>query len=873
MEKHGSPTLFGEWLQQRRKILDLTQAELAQRAGCSVFALRKIESGERRPSKQLAELLGRALEIPPEERSTFIRVARGELNLERLTGAPSNPAAAPGPLRRPPLMRLPAASTPLIGRDAELAALKELFDRAECRLVTLTGMGGIGKTRLAVEFAAAQEASFPGGIAYVSLAALNTGELIMPAIADAIGYTFSGPGDPREQLLTSLADLAQRPFLLILDNFEHLLVPFSQEISQTGGTDLVSVLLQRVPKLKILTTSRERLNLYGEWTFELPGLPVPPANAAERIEDYSAAALFIQSARRVRAGFSLDEEETRWLRQICTMLDGIPLAIELAAAWVEVLSCREIAEEIRSNLDFLSTSMRDMPARHRSLRATFDHSWELLSEQERGVLARLAVFHGGFRRESAGKVAGASLPLLGSLFSKSLISRSEAGRYDLHEVIRQYALLHLESDPANEETRRRHSAYYLSFAREHERALKSARQQAAHRELSEEIDNVREAWAWSMEHGRLASPAAAARSLAWYFEVGGLLHEGIELLEDLVKALRPGVHDPAMRKALGQALAQQSLLFFRKGDFGRAQTNLEESLSLLRPLSDPAALIDPLIYLAVILHLNGDLDRSQALLEEGLAYSQAEGEEWFEAFFLDNLGYIASLRNRPAEGYELMQDALAIWRKLGDPHSIAMGINFTTPTLIRLGRYIEAEAALQESIALSAQTGNRWGMGTAYRFLGAVKLAEGEYSAAQLHLRNSLEIFGDYFAGWDIARTLAYLGEAILKGGDPEGAHRAYAGAFQMALATRAMPIALEALTGLARVLLQTGNAGEALELAVHVLGEPATTEEVREQAAELVVRAEAQLGAAQAGKVRKRAKGDSLESLAGRINSSLPRA
>ena len=467
-----TPVLFGEWLKQRRKTLDLTQEELAERAGCSIFALRKIESGERRPSKQLAGLLASALEITAEEQPTFIRVARGDLNLERLriskpdTSPPSisdflnqhqtHETAPPHTTPEPAPHHLPYPPSPLLGRDTELAALERLFKDSQCRLLTLTGMGGIGKTRLAIEFASRQRDTFPDGVHYVPLASLNSAESIVPAMAEALEYSFSGPGDLKEQLLKFMSARLKRSALLVLDNLEHLIAQSSETI------ELISEILQRLPHLKIITTSRERLNLQGEWMYELHGLPVPPVEFADKLDDYSAAVLFVQRAQRIKIDFEISEAEKAELIQICHLVEGIPLALELAAAWVGMLTCEEIAREIESNKDFLSTSMRDVPERHRSLRATFDHSWKLLSSHEQDVLSRLSIFRGGFDRNAAEKVAGATLPLLASLVSKSLVRRTEQARYDLHEVIRQYAASHLDEDQSRcLETCDLHSDYYL----------------------------------------------------------------------------------------------------------------------------------------------------------------------------------------------------------------------------------------------------------------------------------------------------------------------------------------------------------------------------------------------------------------------------
>lgn len=572
MEKNEFPSSFGEWLRGRRKALDLTQDELARRAGCSIFALRKIESGERRPSKQLAGLLANALEIPEEDRQTFLRVARGELNLERLR-AP-RPDGKPAFLTHQPVSHhLPLPPNPLLGRDHELAAMARIFNEPQCRLLTLTGMGGIGKTRLAIEFASLQRERFPAGIHYIPLASINSADLIVPAIAEVLGFSFSGPLDLQEQLFTYLSHGINQSALLLLDNLEHLLAKSS------AAAELVAEMLRRFPNIKFLCTSRERLNLHGEWIYELHGLPIPPSEFVDRVEDYSAAVLFKDRARQIHSEFELTEAEKPALARICHLVEGIPLAIELAAAWVGLLSCREIAEEIEKNIDFLAVSMRDVPERHRSLKATFEHSWRLLSDAEREVLRRLSVFHGGFDRLAAEKVAGATLPLLSLLVSKSLVKRTEDGRYNLHEVIHQFAFAHLrEDEPCHLETRERHCEHYLKLASEYERKLKSAFQQTAVHEMSVELDNMRAAWVWGINHEKFKALGRAVRSFGWYFEVAGLIHEGIDQMELLVQALIDQARDPQKDKALGSTLVQQGLLCFRSGQFIRAQELYKDAI-------------------------------------------------------------------------------------------------------------------------------------------------------------------------------------------------------------------------------------------------------------------------------------------------------
>ena len=414
--------------------------------------------------QRCGEALLKELDVEPAEqtRTLYRQLTKGQAPY----GSPVTPielAAPAGPVVaevRPPRHNLPPQATAFVGRATELAEIaNRLRDDPACRLLNVIGPGGIGKTRLSLQAAADQLTYFVDGVFFVPLVPITAPHLIAPAIAQALNLPAHGSSDPHAQVLDYLRD---KQVLLVLDNFEHLV----------EGVDLLAEILTVAPNVKLLVTSRERLHLQWEWILEIRGLDYPLTVQDAQAESYSAVQLFLQTARRMDTRFALGDDRAQVVR-ICQLLEGTPLGIELAAAWVRVLTCQEIAQQIEHNLDLLATSSADRPERHRSLRAAFEYSWDLLSADEQKAFKKLAVFQGGFRREAAEKVAGAPLSLLFTLVDKSLLRRGTSGRFEMHSLLRQYITEKLNAGQIDEAlnttpidlTRMRMAQYYLTYAR------------------------------------------------------------------------------------------------------------------------------------------------------------------------------------------------------------------------------------------------------------------------------------------------------------------------------------------------------------------------------------------------------------------------
>ena len=857
---------FGAWIRRRRKALDLTQQELARRINCSLSTIVKIESDQRRPSRQIAALLAEHLSIPENQRALFLKVARGLKPVDQIS---------PLPIHLEPLLQstagkatciLPVPSTPLVGRKHELAEVMRLLTLPECRLLTIAGSGGVGKTRLALQIAhdlkAISPSSFPDGVCFVPLASVMAIEYIPKAIAGAIGFDLSGPLSPEDQLLIYLQ---RRSLLLLLDNAEHLL----------EGAEIFTRILERAPGVKLLVTSRERLNLRSEWVFDLHGLPVPPSDTDVGLEEYSAAKLFLNRAQQAQTNFLLKRDDRPVVAQICRMLDGIPLGIELAAAWARTLPLGEIAAEIAHDLDFLTTSARDMPERHRSLRIVFDHSWILLSSAEQRALRQLSVFQDGFTREAAQEVTGTVLPILNSLIDKSLLRRSEQARYDLQELVRGYAAAHLADEPEEEaSTQERHSRYFLSMICDVGPDLQSNRQKEALDRLSCEIANIRSAWTWAVAHDQIGLLREAAWSLWYFFDLRNYHREAEAAFADAAEMVRRSLKSQQAKigeadremyaGALGQFLMHQAYFAMRLGQVDEAEALCQDSISSLRLTNDPETLAHALTYYAVLNWTIGKLDRAWNLLQESLPLSMEHGPPWQIALFTGMLGIVAYERGDYEYSYQLLSEALERSQVVGDPRLTGFVSAYLGRTALKLKRTAEIEKFLWEGAQITQESGDRFGYGLMLEQLALAYWARGDFTSAEQLFDSSVELFREIGDAWYLSRALTSWGDFRQFLGDLTQAAEHFGQAIRLSLDAQALIIALNAFVGLAGVYAQEDKTEYALEIAIRVMEHSASPQDARTNAELIQSNMESRLTPDAIESIYHRARSISLERLAG---------
>jgi non-specific serine/threonine protein kinase len=715
---------FGYWLRLNRKALDLTREALADRVGCSVSTIRKLEKEERRPSAQIAELLAEIFKIPATERTAFLRFARGDWKSAPSLGNEEAPWRISTPvLSQQPRSNLPATFTSLIGRDTDISAVQDYLTNPDIRLVTLIGAPGIGKTRLSIASASKSLADFPDGIFFVALAPLDQPSLIPSAIAQALGYIEKNNLSPEERLIEGIGN---KRMLLVLDNCEHLL---------DHVAPLASFLLSACSRLKILTTSREALQFMGEWLFSVPALDIPkekPVIDVETVSEFPALVLFAERARAARSDFELNAENIRVVASICSQLDGLPLAIELIATRVKTLSIEQIASRLNDRFALLTGGNRIAPSRQQTLRATLDWSYELLTETERELFRQLSVFVGGFTLDALESVAlldsnQSIFDALSRLVDKSLllVEQQDQPRYRFLEPIRQYAKDKLNETGESNLIQDRHLNYYLRVAEETEPYLFGAGQQDWKNRLELDHDNLRVALAWSLESNQFEAGLKMAGALAWFWHSKGHLSEGNLWLE---KILAAGIGNQGKERA--KALRASSILSTGTGDYIRARAFAESSIKLYREIGDNRSAGVVLADLGASLHWDGKEEEAIESLEESLRLLRATGERWEIAYALLWLGdtwFRMGDIERAATSWE---ESLRLTQELGDDYLMGWSLGGLADITRLRGDFKRAAGMFKKSLSLYQSSGNKVGPPFSLEALGLVAAALGDAKRA-----------------------------------------------------------------------------------------------------------------------------------------------
>jgi predicted ATPase/Tfp pilus assembly protein PilF len=776
-----------------------------------------------------------AYEIVP-TRSDLAEVEQDDeaaLSLAEAAGIPTllrrMPAGArPGGAVRLP-DTLPSPASPFIGRRAELDELARLLEDARCRLITVTGPGGVGKTRVALEAAQACSARFRHGVAFVPLSGLRSAELIATAIAEALGITLG----QREEQLRELSDyLRAKEMLVVLDNFEHLM----------AGVPVVAALLDAAPRVHMLVTSRERLDLTQETLVPLAGLGTTVADEAVT----EAAQLFMAHAQRLDPAFMPDAAARRCIQLIGELLNGIPLAIELAAAWVRVLSCDEIIGELERGLDILSSSAADLPERHRSLHATFDSSWRLLPAAERRALACLAVFRSSFDRETAGVVADADATLLRSLVDKSLVSRA-GGRFLLLDLIRQFAGRRLQEQPdVHAAAVARHAGHFMALLVSQNHGLARSSPESIRR-VGDAIEDVRVAWAHAAERGDVRSVDDAIDALFNFYETRGWAQEGETSFGRAAAQLRAATDAgrPAERARVAARLdARRAVCFDRLGDHAAAETLLRGCLAAARDVGETDELVFVLQKLGANSLFRGEFESAEQLQQEALALAESLAEPHAIAWSLTNLGNVYWSRGNYDAARQYYRRALALHRSDGDRNGLWVALNNLGAIAGMQNRTAEAKRFFEEALALQVELGNRRSAVHLLHNLGVINVRSGDYAAAEEHLKAACAIAEEMGYRTLLAQALVAVGDLDRRRGDYGPARKTVTRALRIAAEARSNPIALHALLCMARLAHADGDGGRAASLAQIVARHPASEKEERDEAAALL----AELGATLAG-------------------------
>ncbi|MCB0174884.1 MAG: tetratricopeptide repeat protein [Anaerolineae bacterium] len=673
-------------------------------------------------------ILQAELGVEPETETVLLRQ---EIQADTLEMAPSEAGASGAVRPAPRRYALPESTTPFIGREAELDQLSRRLAERTSRLISLVGPGGIGKTRLAIQAAHAQKETFRDGVFFVPLDGAPTAAEIPAAVAEALGVTFRASAEsPQTEIKQILRD---KQLLLIMDNLEHVI---------DGGAELLLDMLQSAPEVVLLVTSREQLNAQAEDLFRLRGLPYPATDNDPDAARYAAVRLFADRAHRLDKTFGLSKATLGDVVQICRLVEGLPLGLELAATWVRDVSVNQIAASLVKDFDLLETDFRDISPRHRNIAAVFEHSWTLLTPAEQAVLPQLAVFRSGFTLAAAQNVTETSPLVLTRLRYKSFLRGSGDGRYTMHELLRQLALRKLKAQPAAAaQTQTRHSHYFLSLLQGEANRLKGEAAAQTGAALRLEIDNIRQGWRWAVETSAWEQLRQSATGLVAFFVHEGLDFEGVQLLQIAINAL--ATQTETRPDLLPFLLVKQLSLRNTINTFDEIMVSIERALTLTQ--SNPTlADLEAEIYLIWSLnHLDFVSNPKQArvYLDRAFALAKAIDDPEFEAWL-----YCESGRNYLYDGQfdqavAVLEKALAIFESLGHLPGQALVYSRLAPAYAEAYNLGPALICDRRALSLYTQINNQAKLGDAHNNLAETYVLLGAYEQAREHTLKSLGFY------------------------------------------------------------------------------------------------------------------------------------
>jgi predicted ATPase/DNA-binding CsgD family transcriptional regulator len=652
---------------------------------------------------------------------------------------------------------LPAQGTPFVGRGHELAELRRLLNDDRTRLVTILAPGGMGKTRLSLEAARTQIGRYTDGVFFVALAPLSSPDDIVTTIAENIGIRFHGQDSPARQQVDFLKD---RAVLLVLDNFEHLL----------AGAPLVTDIIQGAPHVKVLATSREKLNLSAETVFTLSGLQFSDWQSPNDVLEYDAVKLFIQSAHRIRPGFTLQPDQVEYLARICQLTAGMPLAIELAAGWVDVLSLEQIAAEIQQGIDILETDLRDIPERHRSIRATFERTWTRLSPDEQAAFARLSVFRGGFDLPAAQAITGANALDLRRLSQKALIQSESSERFAIHDLLRQFGAGQLAADELAA-VEARHASYFTNFMAEREQDIRTTQQREATERIDLDFENIRTAWLHLVKQHEWEKLTPFLHVFWFYCDARTRGQEAVDLLEAALTELQSVPADAGTELTLGRLLACLSWAYHDVGFPPKGADAGDEAIRILRRYPDsPQDLLVALRNRHFSAQALKQPDVAVNVTKEGLHIARSIGDPHWEGLYFGGAAAAWLQQNAFERAQELAERGLAILEKLGDRGLIMYAYNILAIAHLWQGHSEQAKQYFEQGLVFAEWYGHTGLTATNHTYLALIALRERDFASARRRLRIALKRYWDTNHRWVAPFAIVYIAQVFAEQNNPDRA-------------------------------------------------------------------------------------------------------